>query len=190
MHNAVLLAALLLPLALDTFALGAALGLAGVSQRERLRVSLILSSFEAGMPIVGFLAGGAFGSFLGRFAGYAGIAVLGLAGFLLLRSRGDEDQEKRRLWLLARARGLAIIDLGLSVSVDELALGFSLGLLGLSLAVTVIWIALQAFAAAQIGMWLGGRLSEVNRERAETLAGLLPILMAGVLLTLKLTRNF
>jgi putative Mn2+ efflux pump MntP len=51
------LIALVLPLSLDAFAVSAALGVAGLSRRERWRLSLRLAGFEAVMPIVGFLAG-------------------------------------------------------------------------------------------------------------------------------------
>jgi len=179
------LAGLLIPLALDTFALGAALGIAGISPQGRRRASLILAGFEAGMPIVGFLVGTAIGTTLGRFAGYTAIAVLVLVGVLMLRPGDREEKERERLGLLAKAQGIAVIDLGLSISLDELAVGFSLGLLGVSLLVAVLWIGVQAFAAAQLGMRLGGRLGDELRERAEQLAGLILIAMAGVLLLLK-----
>ncbi|MDQ2944089.1 MAG: manganese efflux pump MntP family protein, partial [Candidatus Dormibacteraeota bacterium] len=131
---------LLLPLALDTFALAAALGMAGLNPRDRVRVTLVFTAFEAGMPIVGMLVGRAAGAFLGAWAGYGGIAFLFLAGVLLLRPGQKETDEKRRLGLLAHARGLAILDLGLSISVDELTIGLSAGLLGLSILLTVLWI--------------------------------------------------
>jgi putative Mn2+ efflux pump MntP len=177
------------PLALDTFALAAALGVVGLTPRDRLRVSLILAAFEAGMPIVGFLVGGVIGHAVGRFAGYAAVVFLALAGVLLLRPSDDEEKEAQRLRLLARARGLAVIDLGLGISVDELAIGFSLGLLGVSLAVAVIWIAVQAFLAAQVGVRVGARLGAELRERSEQLAGVVLLAMAAVLLILKLTSR-
>jgi len=49
----------MLPLSLDTFAVSAALGVAGASGRERWRLSLLTSAFEMVMPIAGFAAGGA-----------------------------------------------------------------------------------------------------------------------------------
>ncbi len=179
-------AGLLVPLALDTFALAAALGLAGLESRDRLRVTLVFMSFEAGMPIIGLLVGRTVGGFLGQWAGYAGIAFLLLAGGLLLRPSPGEAAEERRLKLLSRARGLAILDLGLSISVDELTVGFSAGLLGLSLLVTVIWIGAQAFIATQVGLRIGARLGEEVRERAEWVAGVALIAVALVLLVLKL----
>ena len=181
-------AGLLLPLALDTFALAAALGMAGLERRDQLRVALVFTVFEAGMPIAGLLVGRVIGSVIGQWAGYGGILFLLIAGFLLLRSGQREEDEERRLRLLAHARGLAIIDLGLSISVDELTVGLSAGLLGLSIALTVIWIAVQAFAAAQLGLRLGAGLGEEVRERSEQAAGVVLILVALVLLVLKLLK--
>jgi manganese efflux pump family protein len=181
-------AGLLLPLALDTFALAAALGMAGLEARDRLRVTLVFTAFEAGMPIVGLLIGRAAGSFLGVWAGYGGIAFIFLAGVLLLRPGQDEKDETRRLKLLAHARGLAMLDLGLSISVDELTIGLSAGLLGLSILLTVVWIGVQAFVAAQIGLRLGNRVGEEFRERAEWVAGVALIFVAVALLALRLAK--
>ncbi len=162
--------------------------MAGIPVEGRLRTSLVLAGFEAVMPIVGFLIGAAVGNIIGYFAGWKAIVFLAVAGALILRP-GDEVQEQRRLRLLARAQGLAIIDLGLAISADELAIGFSLGLLGLPLAVAVVWISVQAFLAAQVGMRIGSRIGEELRERAEQLAGVVLIGMAGVLLILKLAHG-
>jgi putative Mn2+ efflux pump MntP len=142
--------------------------------------------FEAGMPILGIFIGRTVGSLVGETAGWGGIAALLLAGLLLLRPGGDETREANRLRLLAHARGLAIIDLGIGISVDELAIGLSAGLLALPIALMVIWIAVQAFVAAQVGLRFGARVGEQVRERSEKAAGLALILMALVLLGLKL----
>jgi putative Mn2+ efflux pump MntP len=188
MGELLLTAGLLLPLALDTFALAAALGVAGLEPKDRLRVSLVFTIFEAGMPIVGILVGRAVGSFVGQWAGYAGILFLLVAGFLLLRPGKDEDDEERRLRLLAHARGLAILDLGLSISVDELTVGLSAGLLGLPIALTILWITIQAFLAAQLGLRIGARVGEELRERSEQAAGIALIGVALILLALKLLK--
>ncbi|HEV2218577.1 MAG TPA: manganese efflux pump [Candidatus Dormibacteraeota bacterium] len=187
MRQALITAGLLVPLGLDTFALATALGLAGLTGRDRLRVALVFTTFEAGMPILGFLVGRVAGDLLGQWAGYVGIAVLLVAGALLLWPSAGEEGEERRLKLLARAHGFAILVLGLSISLDELTVGFSAGLLGLSLLVTVVWVAVQAFIATQIGLRIGARLGEEIRERAEWLAGVALIAVALVLLVLRIT---
>jgi len=176
-------AGLLLPLALDTFALAAALGVAGLEPRDRLRVTLVFTAFETAMPIAGLVAGRLVGGLIGEWAGWAGIAFLVVAGLLLLRPGDDGESEERRLRLLAHARGLAVLDLGLSISVDELSVGLSAGLLALPLAAAVVWIAVQAFAATQLGLRLGARVGERLRERSERVAGVALILVAlGLLL--------
>lgn len=176
---------ILLPLSLDTFALASALGVSGLEARHRLRVALIFTAFEAAMPIVGVLAGSFAGRFLSSWAGYAGIAVLLIAGLLLLRS-GDEEAEERRLRLLASARGIAVVDLGLAISVDELAVGFSAGLLAIPIALAVGWIGVQAFIATQVGLRLGARVGERLRERSEKAAGVALIAVAALLLAFRI----
>ena len=183
MPQLLLSAGLLLPLALDTFALAAALGVAGLEPRDRLRVTLVFTAFETAMPIAGLVAGRLVGGLIGEWAGWTGIAFLVVAGLLLLRPGDDGESEERRLRLLAHARGLAVLDLGLSISVDELSVGLSAGLLALPLAAAVVWIAVQAFAATQLGLRLGARVGERLRERSERVAGVALILVAlGLLL--------
>jgi len=178
-------AGLLLPLALDTFALAAALGVAGLEPRDRLRVTLVFTAFETAMPIAGLVAGRLVGRLIGEWAGWAGIAFLVVAGLFLLRPGDGGESEERRLRLLAHARGLAVLDLGLSISVDELSVGLSAGLLALPLAAAVAWIAVQAFAATQLGLRFGARIGEAVRERSEQAAGVALILVALGLLVLK-----
>ena len=186
MRQLLLTAGLLLPLALDTFALAAALGVAGLQPQDRLRTALVFTIFEAGMPIAGILIGRVAGNLIGQWAGYGGILFLLLAGARLLRSDEKGEGEEKRLRLLAHARGLAILDLGLGISVDELTVGLSAGLLGLPIALTVIWIAIQAFVATQAGLRFGERVGEKVRERSEQAAGVALIVVALVLLALKL----
>lgn len=186
MQSLLLSAGLLLPLALDTFALAAALGVAGLGGQDRLRVTIVFTGFETVMPIIGILVGRTAGQFLGQWAEYGGIAFLIVAGLLLLRPGKDEDAETRRLNLLAHARGWAVLGLGMSISIDELTIGLSAGLIGLSILATIAWIAVQAVAATQLGLRLGSRLGETARERAEWAAGAMLIVVALVLLGLRL----
>ncbi len=186
MRHVLLSAAVITPLALDTFVLAAALGIAGVTGRDRIRVTIVFTSFEAVMPIIGILVGRVLGSLLGGWAEYGGIAILAIAGIVMLRPGRDDDDGDRRLGLLASARGLTVLYLGLSISIDELTIGLSAGLIGLPVSATIVWIAVQAFAATQLGLRFGSHLGEALRERAEWLAGVMLLLLAVVLLALKL----
>jgi len=177
-------AAFVLPLALDTLALSASLGASGIPSRERFRAALILAGFEAVMPFAGFLAGSAIGAVAGTVSDYAAAAVLAAAGIFMLWPGGDDDDEQRRASLLHRARGAAIIGLGVGISLDELAIGFGGGLLRLPLPALAALIGLQAFLAAQLGMRLGPRLREEARQWAERVAGLL-LIGAGTLVAVE-----
>jgi putative Mn2+ efflux pump MntP len=177
------LIALILPLVLDTFAVAAALGVAGLPPSQRLRVSLVFAGFEAGMPLVGVAIGQALGHAVGSLADYLASAALVALGAYLIFS--DDDDESARVSDLARIHSLAIIALGISISLDELAIGFSIGLLRLPLAWAIVLIAVQAFVAAQLGLRLGGRISERVREHMEQAAGVALIALGIVFLVVR-----
>jgi len=178
------LIALVVPLGLDTFAVSAALGMAGLSARDRTRVSLIFTAFEVGMPLVGFFAGNLAGRAVGNAADYLAIAILIGLGLFLLRPQADD--EDTRLSLLARTRGLAVLGLGISISIDELAIGFTIGLLHFPVLVILVLIGIQTFVLTQFGIRLGQRIGERVREGAERLAGVALAALGLVLLAEKL----
>lgn len=165
-----------LPLGLDTFTVAAALGMRGLPRRDRLRVSLLMSGFEMAMPVVGLLLGRALGTVVGSAADWIAIGVLVvLGGMIALRDGADEGER------VAALRRGSLLVLGASVSLDELAIGFTIGLLHLTLWLAVVLIGAQAFLVAQLGLRLGTRLSETLRERAEQLAGAVLIGLAVLL---------
>jgi putative Mn2+ efflux pump MntP len=184
------LVALILPLAIDTFVLSTALGAAGLAKREQFRTSLLLTAFEAGMPVVGFLVGAGVGGIIGPFADFLAAAVLaGTGAWILWPTGGDDEEEERKVRLLEAARGWAILVLGLSISLDELAIGFGVGLLRLPPILLVALIAVQAFLAAQLGMRLGSRIAETAKGAAEKFAGGLLVLAALLVVLEKLTKT-
>lgn len=165
-----------LPLGLDTFAVSAALGIRGLPARDRLRVSLLMAGFEMAMPIVGLLLGRALGGLVGGAADYVAIGVLASVGTWMVVH--DEDGEGEKAVRLAGGHGLVLLALGVSVSLDELAIGFTIGLLHLSLWLAVALIGAQALVFSQLGLRLGARLNETLRERAERAAGVALIALA------------
>ena len=174
-----------LPLGLDTFAVAAALGMGGLPPRQRLRVSLLMSTFEMAMPVVGLLLGHALGHLVGGAADYVAIGVLALLGLWMVIH--EEEDEGEKVAQLAHAQVLVVLALGISISLDELAIGFTIGLLHLSLWLAVVLIGAQAFLFAQIGLRLGARLNETLRERAAQLAGLALVGLAVLLAVEKLS---
>ena len=180
------LIALVLPLSFDTFAVSAALGVAGLSRRERWRVSLVMAAFETVMPIVGFVAGGLVGRALGDVADYAAAAVLIGAGLLMLR---EDDDATTGEALARRVRGVATLGIGIAVSLDELAIGLAIGLLRLPPVLVALLIGAQALVASQLGIRLGARLGSGLRERAEQAAGVALMLLGAGIAVLRATGH-
>jgi putative Mn2+ efflux pump MntP len=121
------------------------------------------------MPLVGLGLGRALGMAVGSAAAYVAIALLAVAGLALLREDGAGE-------------GAATLVLGLSVSLDELAIGFALGLLHVSVWLAVVLIAAQAFVLAQVGLRAGARIGSTLREGAERVAAVVLFGLAVVLL--------
>jgi manganese efflux pump family protein len=153
------LLAFVLPLGLDSFAVAAAIGASqALSGWQRLRISLVFVIFEGGMPLIGLGLGTALAHGIGQVADYlAGAAVIAIGAWMLLA--GDKDDEERAA-RITTSRGLALIALGLSISLDELAIGFTIGLAHLPVTAVIVAIALQAFLAAQLGLATGAKIGE------------------------------
>lgn len=147
----------------------------GISSGRRVRISLTFTAFEAGMPIIGLGLGAPLGHAIGGTADYIAIGVL--LAFGLYTPLASEQREEHRLAQFARLSGLGALIPGVGISLDELAVGFTLGLLRLPVGLVIALIALQAFILAQLGLRLGSRLSLQLREGAEGLAG---VALAGL----------
>lgn len=176
------LVALVVPLGLDTFAVCCALGMAGIAPARGNRLSLLMVAFEAGMPLVGVAIGAPLGAAIGATADYVAIGVLVAFGTYTLLA----DHDGERSAALLDARGWGAVALAVSISLDELAVGFTLGLLRLPVPLVIAAIAAQALVVTQLGLRLGAGLGERVRDRAEQLAGVALIVLGWVLLAEKL----
>lgn len=174
---------LILSLGLDTFALSTALGVAPLPPRTRLRLALTFAAAEGAMPAVGLLLGRPLGDAIGGWAVYVAAVLLIATGAWLLREglKDDEDDEPggeaSRIMSAATARGLTLAGIALSVSLDELAMGFSFGVLRIAVAPALIAIALQALVVSLVGQWIGQRVGGALGERAEVAAGVVLCLL-------------
>lgn len=163
-----------LPLGMDTFAIAAVVG--GTSRLTgwvRWRISVIFVVFEGGVPLVGLALGASVGNAIGSMADYlSGGLLVALGGYLWWAER-DDDDEVAKARRLCTAWGLALVGLALSISLDELAIGFSLGLgardgPGLVQPVAIVAaLGIQTLIVSQLGLMLGSRISDRFRERIE-----------------------
>ncbi|MBR7825646.1 manganese efflux pump [Actinospica sp. MGRD01-02] len=167
-------------LGLDNFAVAIGIGIAGVDARTRWRVGVVFGVFEAGMPILGVVVGRSLATALGANAHWLGAALLiatgayGVYGTL----RGDDDEEEA-----ASAAGQPLGRLlltGLALSIDNLAVGFSLGARHESLAAAAIVIGAVSVTLSLVGLELGNRIGSAVGRRGELLGGCV-LIVVGVL---------
>ena len=87
------------------------------------------------------------------------------------RAGGSEDDETTQATSAATGSTWSLMGLALSISLDELAVGFSLGLLGLPLIPILVLIALQALLLSLAGQWIGKNVGQRLGPYAEQLVG-------------------
>lgn len=168
-------------LGLDTFAIALSLGLSGLPRAQWQRVGLTFACFEGLMPLVGLLVGRQVSTLIGAWAGYIAAGLLILVGVLAIKealSEKDDDDDDA----MPAVEGRQLLLTGLSVSLDELAVGFSLGVLHVALGPTLAYIALQAFVITFAGLALGARLGRRLEDKAELVSGIVLTLLGIALM--------
>lgn len=169
----ILLILLALALGTDAFSLCLGLGLAGVNFRQAITLSLIILFFHIAMPLAGWQIGEIMGSYLGRMASLVGALILIYLGVHLIWVTRQKTTKEISTRLLNSSWGYFL--LGLSVSMDALSVGFSLGTQKISLFWTVIVIGLVAGLMTLSGL-IGGRyLNRLAGRRAQMCGGLVLI---------------
>jgi manganese efflux pump family protein len=178
-----------LSLGLDNLAACIAIGVSGADSRTRLQVGLTFGLFETAMPILGLLLGHSLAATLGHATRWVGAALLIGTGLYSLfqavreRRASDEDRGQPAQSRLGMAR---LMVTGAALSVDNLAVGFALSALHVSLVLAVIVIGAVSVAMSLIGLELGSHIGARTGERGEILGGLVLVgvgiaLAAGVL---------
>lgn len=179
------LLAFVLPLGVDSFAMAAALGTQRPTRRQRWRLSLLFVAFEGGMPLIGLAIGAPLATAVGSTADYVAGGVLVAVGLWMVFADESEDETSSRI---VGAGVWSALALGAAISLDELAIGFTLGLARLPVVPVIVAIALQALVASQLGFRLGAYVSEAWREWAERLAGIV-LAALGVYLVIQRVRQ-
>jgi putative Mn2+ efflux pump MntP len=171
---------------LGNFAAAIAIGTAGVDARIRLRVGLVFGLFEAGMPVIGLLAGDQFAGQLGHAGRWVGAAMLisvGVYGlinsFRQARSSGGPHATLGGGWRLLLS--------GLALSIDNLVVGFALGTYQVPIVTGVAVIGAISVGLSLLGLELGARLSRWASERSEQLGSLILITVGVIVGTGKLS---
>lgn len=164
----------------NNFAAALTLGALGQIHR-RMRIVLVFGIFEFVIPLVGIILGRTVVRFVEFSADFIGAALLLLIGcYALYKGVQSQSPDQKFARLMTTWRGLCILALGLSL--DNLAVGFSLGLRQAPALLVAAVIACFACFFAWWGLSLGAA-SRRHWERYSKIAtGLLLILLAILIL--------
>lgn len=168
-------------LGLNNLAASIAIGLSGVDRATRTRTALAFGLFEAGMPVVGLLAGRQLSHALGGAADTVGGLLLMAVGAQVTTSAVRSPNDSTRPVEPQRLPSLLV--LAAALSIDNLVVGFALGAYRAPLALSVAIIAVVSVGLSLLGLELGARLGARVEHRSELLSGIVLIAVGLAILT-------
>jgi len=163
----------------NNFATSLALGSLGQYDRRR-RILAVFAAFEFGVPLLGLALGRRISGQLAEHATWLGALLIAGLGLwtLFVSTRRSPDTKQLARWL-SSWRGLVTLSAGLSL--DNLMVGFGLGLGSVPVLLTATVIMLCSVVFAWIGLSLG-RTGRRNLETpAEALSGVLLLAVAWMI---------
>lgn len=146
-------------LAMDATAVAAARGMAARSLQFRhvLAISLLFGGFQALMPLIGWLVGARLGPTIQAWDHWIAFALLSaIGGKMLWEARAQHDTAAApalRVDELFRIRVLLV--LAIATSIDALAAGITLPMLGAPLALSIATIGVTTAALCVVALFLG-----------------------------------
>jgi len=154
-----------------------------LSHRQVLRVSMSFGLFQAGMLVLGWLAGQTIVDIIEHFDHWVAFGLLSLVGVRMLWEALHSHEDGRQRTDITR--GLALLTLSLATSIDALAVGLSLAFLDSRLVVAAIAIGSVAFLFTAAGFYSGSRMGRLLGRWAEVLGG---TVLIGIGLRILLTH--
>jgi putative Mn2+ efflux pump MntP len=168
--------ALAVALAMDALAVALATGVAlkRVSRRQTFRLAWHFGLFQALMPIIGWALGLSVRSAIERFDHWIAFALLAFIGAKMIREAFALTEEAERA---DPTRGWSLVMLSVATSIDALAVGLSMSMLGLSIWTPAAVIGLVCLLFTAAGLHLGRFVGNAARLSfaAEILGGVVLI---------------
>jgi putative Mn2+ efflux pump MntP len=174
-------------LAMDCFAVSLGVGTAGAATgpRATFRLFFHFGLFQAGMTLLGWLAGKTVVTYISSIDHWVAFGLLAFVGVRMIR--GGLRKEGEEPAIPDPSRGMTLVMLSVATSIDALAVGLSLALLE----VNVVWAALLiggvSAVLSLVGLLLGNQLGLRFGKSMEILGG---IILIGIGLRVLITHLF
>jgi putative Mn2+ efflux pump MntP len=172
-----------LGLSLDAFAVSIASGVAIRDLRiaHALRIALFFGTFQAIMPVIGWLAGIGLQGLISGFDHWIAFGLLGFIGCKMIYESFRLPSERKILDPLSLS---VLLILSIATSIDALAVVLSFALLRVAIVTPIIVIGLITFLLSLLGSLVGGRFGHLFERKME-LAGGLVLIGIGVKILLE-----
>jgi putative Mn2+ efflux pump MntP len=168
------LIAISVALAMDAFAVAIVTGLTlkVLTGRHLFRLGFHFGLFQAMMVAIGWFCGSAVHRYVGPADHWIAFALLALVGGKIIREALSDDEERRSP---DPTSGWDLVLLSVATSIDALAVGLSLAIIGSEIAVPALVIGLMATFLTLVGMALGRRVGALWGRRVEIMGGVILI---------------
>jgi putative Mn2+ efflux pump MntP len=163
-------------LTFDTFAVSVSTGICVNQIRfwQAVRVSLILSFFQALMPIIGWFGAIQIKTHLQGYDHWiAAVLLWGIGAKMIWETFWVKEEDKSKNPL----KTSVIIAMAIATSIDALAVGVSFGFLDVNMYVSTFIIGYTTFLVAMVGMLLGKKAGNLLGRYSEILGGLVLIII-------------
>lgn len=193
MDQLITIALVAVVLGLDAFSLSLGLGLKGFSRIYGIKFASTVGILHILMPLLGLSLGLAAGKFLGVWASRLGALILFYIAIDFIIKGYRETRPQR--YTIKEGKGIlkqekdssredwgSILLLGISVSVDALTVGFSLGTFKMPVLITATIMGIVAGFMTFLGFWGGRAFSRLVGSYAQMAGGLILMALAIKLL--------
>jgi putative Mn2+ efflux pump MntP len=159
-----------LSMAMDAFAVSLGSGVKiGPGPRPVFRIAFHFGLFQALLPVVGWLFGNTIEPYVKSIDHWVAFGLLAFVGGRMVRSGISKNEEESPK---DPSRGWTMVMLSIAVSIDALAVGLSLGLLGVTIWTPALVIGLVTGALSLIGLRVGNDFGKRFGKPVEVLSGL------------------
>jgi putative Mn2+ efflux pump MntP len=173
-----------LALSMDVFAVSIGLSLQpeGLKKSQRLRLALFFGFFQFVMPLIGWLAGQGFLTYIRDVDHWVAFGLLLLiGGKMLLEAFRNREGIKKVAG--DPTKGMTLILLSVATSIDALAVGLSLAAIQQHILFPAVIIGAVAFVATLFGTMVGPLMGRIAGKWAEFSGGLILIFIGIKILT-------
>ena len=169
--------ALAFALAFDAFAVAIAVGirLGFLEKWTIFRLSFHFGFAQFGMPIIGYLAGEYIFEVVGSYANWLAALILVILGLRLIWEQFKDEEQK---WDGDPTRGMSLLVLMFATSIDALAAGLTLALVGVEILYPTLIIGVVAASMTILGLVFGRTLGMKFGKTAGVIGGLILIGLA------------